>query len=196
MIFYQFGNIDDFCESELKYVFNELSENQKKYIIAKKEQKKRQSLSARALLQRLLSENFENLSINKLIFNDNGAPILEGDKSLYVSLSHSENMVAAAVSDLPVGIDVEKIREISQKTASKVCSADEVSFVLVGDRADFFRVWTLKEAYVKAIGTDFCGMKNKSFVKNGEIITQDGAFKIEQGQICEYVWSIYYCIKE
>lgn len=78
---------------------------------------------------------------------------------VYFSISHSHGRVMCAVSDLEVGCDVELLRESVMKRASAMLHPGEAKELeMLTDEADrmkrFFRYWTIKESYVKALG---CG---------------------------------------
>ncbi len=81
---------------------------------------------------------------------------------LYFNLSHTKGLVGVAVSTGPVGLDVECLdREINPiEIADDILTAAEVRSLLalnpVEMRQRFFRLWTLKESYLKAIGAGFC----------------------------------------
>lgn len=77
---------------------------------------------------------------------------------LDVSLSHSGGWIAAAVSRSGrVGIDVEAVRDVHAPLARRCLSETELDWL---DGADtgasrnqrFFRLWTAKEAFLKALG--------------------------------------------
>ena len=89
-----------------------------------------------------------------------GKPVLAEppDERLCFNLSHTEGLVACAVSGAgEVGIDVEnRRRAVTMDLARRYFAPPEVAF-LEGTPAErqqhvFFRFWTLKEAYVKACG--------------------------------------------
>ncbi|TMV45527.1 4'-phosphopantetheinyl transferase superfamily protein [Paenibacillus mesophilus] len=90
--------------------------------------------------------------------NEYGKPALEGDAAFSFNLSHSGGWVVLAWSAtaLPLGIDVEQIVPIDYRIAeSFFTSREKVDlFAREGDgRLDYFyRLWTLKESYIKAIG--------------------------------------------
>jgi 4'-phosphopantetheinyl transferase len=74
------------------------------------------------------------------------------------NLSHSGNLVALITATAEVGIDIESLREIAnaERMARRFFSTGEQSRItrLAGaarDRA-FLRIWTQKEAYLKATG--------------------------------------------
>ncbi len=89
----------------------------------------------------------------------------------YFSLSHSENIVAVAVSNYPIGIDVEIIKPHSDDVAKRIFTEGELQEFLQLDkkeRTDFFvKKWTQKESiYKKDGGEAFEPKKIEDF--NGE----------------------------
>ncbi|MGN1295963.1 MAG: 4'-phosphopantetheinyl transferase family protein [Bacilli bacterium] len=82
----------------------------------------------------------------------NGKPIDKNGK--FISLSHSSNLVAIAISDIDVGIDIEMIKPFNENLFDKVFSYQEKEEYLKEQNKDFFfQIWTKKEAYTKRIGT-------------------------------------------
>jgi 4'-phosphopantetheinyl transferase len=80
-----------------------------------------------------------------------GRPQLPGT-GLNASVSHSGEVVAVALTWCgPVGVDVEAVRPIDFATiAESVCTPAER--IEVQTEADFFAIWTRKEAVLKATG--------------------------------------------
>ena len=79
--------------------------------------------------------------------------------SFEFSLSHTDGIVAVAISNESVGVDVEVIKpRRSEKTAERIMSADEYNQYLQlrgEDREVFFlSVWTAKEAVFKSLHKD------------------------------------------
>ena len=70
----------------------------------------------------------------------------------YWSISHGRGLAGAVIAGKPVGIDVEEViprdRDLSRALAT------DTEWAIVGDRSwdSFFRVWTAKEATLKANG--------------------------------------------
>lgn len=85
-----------------------------------------------------------------------GKPYLTVFPYYEFSISHTRNAVAAAVSDKPVGVDVEKVRDVAGGLAKRVFSENEMAWLNetaeMKDRR-FFDIWTKKEALVKYHGT-------------------------------------------
>jgi phosphopantetheinyl transferase len=80
-----------------------------------------------------------------------GKPHLVGHE-LHYNLSHTGGLCALAVSDRPVGIDVEPATR-DLRTALGRCGSPRERHRLRGRPiADVVTVWTVKEAYAKALG--------------------------------------------
>lgn len=79
----------------------------------------------------------------------NGAPLPNG--GFYWSISHKPLMVAAVIADRPVGIDVEHIKPRGNEGLWDRL-ADGAEWAIAGGRSweMFFRLWTAKEATLKA----------------------------------------------
>lgn len=84
-----------------------------------------------------------------------GKPFVEGNP-VHFNLSHSGRWCVCAVSDGPVGVDVQEHRIISRAVARRFYSAEEFCRLdaLDGEAyaREFFRIWSLKESYIKCIG--------------------------------------------
>ena len=95
-----------------------------------------------------------------LAYLPGGRPVLRGlGADLQVSLSHTEELIVVGVSRAgAVGVDAEPAgRRISfELLRDRVCTAAEAELLAAlpeDERTDrFLRLWTLKEAYTKALG--------------------------------------------
>ena len=84
-------------------------------------------------------------------------PCLKGAEDVEFNISHTRGLVVCAVADRALGVDTERIRPFKEGLMRRVCSESERGFVLEGRseaarQERFFRLWTLKESFVKAIG--------------------------------------------
>jgi 4'-phosphopantetheinyl transferase len=141
------------------------------------------SLLGELLLRKVLSQKLK-LTDKEINFKtgDKGKPYLS-DQALYFNISHSGKWVVGAFSDKEVGIDVELIREPNYEVAKRFYS--EIELAGLNSIADaelkkeyFFELWTLKESYLKAIGTGLTKSLSSFTVitaANGQIFLTDGA---------------------
>ena len=90
--------------------------------------------------------------------SESGAPIPVN--GVHWSLSHKTDIVGGVAAPLPVGLDLETIRPVSDGLMFKVAGDDEWRLVS-GDRQHaFFRFWTAKEAVLKAVGKGIAGLSH------------------------------------
>ncbi|OMO68336.1 4'-phosphopantetheinyl transferase superfamily [Corchorus olitorius] len=148
------------------------------------DQLKKRALLARTLVRTTIARYQTNCEINprSLKFRKNvyGKPEVEWqteDNSspplLHFNISHTSSMIACGVTvNVPIGIDVEeKQRRIKNNViafARRYFSPCEVELLTaISDpeiqRQEFIKLWTLKEAYVKALGKGFSAVPFKTF---------------------------------
>ena len=88
--------------------------------------------------------------------NENGQPYLTAAPDVHFSLSHSAAWAVCAVSDHPVGVDIQQCRSFKPNIADRFFHPDEVQYLSSLSPAErenaFYTLWALKESYVKADG--------------------------------------------
>lgn len=119
-------------------------------------ERQRRFLLSRLLLRRLLSAHLPADDI-RFTRAASGRLLLAGESGWHVSLSHAGDGVAVIVSTQPCGIDIEVPRPVAmEKIAARhfaPAEADALAHCTNAERETlFFRLWTLKEASVKALG--------------------------------------------
>ena len=87
--------------------------------------------------------------------DDNDVPQPAG--GIYWSLSHKPAWTAAVVSDRPVGIDIERIAARNPGMFDRLADPDEWGLLGGREWGHFFRLWTAKEAALKANGVGISG---------------------------------------
>jgi len=111
-----------------------------------------------------LSLNPMDLSIR---VSPEGAPYFESEDMLFFSISHSSELVMVAFSRNPVGADLELERPLDMVSlAERFFSKDESLFVREkNDLGIFFRLWTCREAAMKADGRGMAKLITSTNVK-------------------------------
>jgi 4'-phosphopantetheinyl transferase len=93
-----------------------------------------------------------------IVRTEHGKPRLDGGPALEFSVSHSRDIAVVAIAALPLGVDVEHLREVRHldRTASRVLHHDTTKLLTAlpePQRTDaFIAAWTLREAHIKAVG--------------------------------------------
>lgn len=103
-----------------------------------------------------------------ILRDEMGKPYLK-DSKLHFNVSHSGEYLAIAVSESPVGIDIQETKNIKDGMYRKVVQPKEQSLIGEDRQRDFLRLWSLKESYVKAEGKGLrIPMKDYYFEKENE----------------------------
>ena len=105
-------------------------------------------LSSRYLLTSIM-DNAEHIIFD---YDKYGKPFILGSDK-FISISHSDEMLAAAVSDYKIGIDIERSSNRTVRVKEKFASQNDLAFLNDENEMMFLtRLWTVKEAVYKAYG--------------------------------------------
>ena len=131
-------------------------------------------LKSYIMLCDLLAEwgRVHQLPINEqptFLYNNYGAPYIEGGP--YFSISHCKTGIAVAISENPIGIDIEAIRTFKPELMRKTMNLTEQQHIISSTNPDleFIRLWTQKEAYLKLKGTGIISNLHNTLDHNPEI---------------------------
>ncbi len=138
--------------------------------------------AAHAMLRLVLSRYLPVLPSEwQFTYAENGRPYISWplDTGLHFNLTHTAGLVACVISHEPlIGIDVENIeREIGHEAiAERIFSRKELEeFDATAKSVKghfFFTIWTLKEAFTKALGLGL------------SMPVQELSFHVEPGEVC------------
>jgi len=119
------------------------------------------------------------------VYNNYGKPSVDGWPEF--SISHCKTAIAVAINDTPIGIDVESIRRVEQSLIERTMNDEEQTIIRNAEdpQRAFTRLWTMKEAYLKYLGTGIVD-DLKTCLDGADI----GRFHVEEKE--GYVVSIYY----
>ena len=173
-------NIENMPDPKEKIaILDQLSNRRKEKVLRCSQLKGRKEAAGAGLLLKKIFEKY-GVSEEAITYGENGKPEMDG---FYFNLSHSGNVVICAVSEKEVGCDIEKTEKCNEKIAKRFFTERENVYLnrtfegnedmhfeqfseskteegsnmesLKKDR-DFFRIWTMKESYIKMTGE---GMK-------------------------------------
>lgn len=140
----------------------------------------------------------------KVTAEDNSKPRFE-DCNICFNLSHSGNKAMCIMSDYEVGCDIERKHKTNTDIADRYFSPDEKHLLSVCKSEKekeelFFRLWTLKESFIKCVGLGLSLPLNSFSVYPGEEIlikqsAEDASFRLFDRALGEdYRCAV--CIKE
>ena len=115
------------------------------------------SLGAALALDRLLQRRGLRERDQRYLEGKHGKPSLADHPEIHFSISHSSHFVACAMADCEIGIDIQHLVKVNEPLMRRVLSDEELEMVMAlqGEERQmlFARLWALKEAYLKAVGT-------------------------------------------
>lgn len=123
---------------------------------AKKADKMR-SLGAGLVLEAMLKNLDINLSKSPLEYGEHGKPFVPNRPDVHFNLSHSGDYAAGIWGKRPVGIDIEKIGKMNRQVVRRFFHEGERRYLEGFSREEeqiqaFFRLWVLKESFMKVTG--------------------------------------------
>ncbi len=145
-------------EGTFRYYFNEMSrERQDKITQHKMESDRRRSLGAGIALNAILKQYGLNPRETRLEYGTNGKASVAGRPDIHFNLTHSGDYAAGVCGVSPVGIDIEGIGVMKEKVARRFFHEGEYRYleqIEDGQQKQevFFRLWVLKESFMKVTG--------------------------------------------
>ena len=135
------------------------------------------------LLKKGLRETYGITENPVFEYNEHGKPSIVGHPEIFFNLSHCKEAAVCVISDQPIGVDVESFREYKEGLVRYTMNEEEIRQIESSENpaAAFIRLWTMKEATLKLIGT---GISND--IKN----VIDGTKKYTTVKRQRYIYTI------
>jgi len=132
-----------------------------------------------------------------LFYDKNGKPHLSNNK--FISISHSFEYCGVIVSDVKVGLDIEKFRSKILNISKKFISESDWNLIKLSSVENVTKVWTIKEAVFKAFGHKAIDFKKNIIITSINKKFNKASVSISNNQITEnynieiYNFSQYLC---
>jgi|TARA_B100001093_G_scaffold49996_1_gene42530 phosphopantetheinyl transferase len=165
-------------ETQLSNLVNISLGSKSKLNLIKSLSQRRQFLGVQNLLK------LHQINNDILSYDDNGKPHLPNNK--FISISHSFDYCGVIVSDVKVGLDIEKLRSKILNISNKFVSASDRNLIKLDSVENITKIWTIKEAVFKAFG--YSGIDFKENILIESINTEFGRAKVKiyKNEIIEY----------
>ncbi|MCO5388442.1 4'-phosphopantetheinyl transferase superfamily protein [Desulfosporosinus sp.] len=121
----------------------------KLYFLEKENAISYSEIFTRKVLGKCLDVDGSSLSI---CINEFGKPYLRDYPNIHYNISHKKGAIVCAVSDEPVGVDIERAKKFNKRIAERFFTQNELNYIFTDRRNQdkrFAKIWTRKEAYVK-----------------------------------------------
>ena len=141
---------------DLAVALGEISEQRREQALKfRHEQGQRLCVLAYQLLKQGLREVYGITENPVFEYGEHGKPSIIGHPEIHFNLSHCKETAVCVVSDRPVGVDVESIREYKASLVRYTMNDEETREIESAEHPAlaFIRLWTMKEAAMKLIGT-------------------------------------------
>lgn len=171
---------------------NSMRENVLKYKFKKD---KYRTLLGKVILIDYLKNNSDVL-ISDIKIDKYNKPYIE-NSNISFSISHSENYTIVLISDKKnsIGIDIEKIdNNIELQMFKDIFTKTEYKDIKISPNQikSFYKIWTIKEAVLKAYGTGFLTNPKKVLIENNNAYIEDKIYNISTKKMDNYIISIAY----
>lgn len=188
----------------IKYCDKEDTQEELECLLQKVSQQRREkALRYRFLSDRLLSlrayclllEGLAEFGITDLVeleIGSNGKPYISGHPEVFFNLSHCKKAVLCAISDKPIGVDVEvAMNPINQELLSYCMNKEEQADILNAEDSGmrFAFWWTRKEALLKQTGE---GLTNQP----KDVLRESESYSFESHESPEFGIAYTICIKK
>lgn len=130
-----------------------------------------QNRSSSEFLKSTLNKVYK-ISNYEIVYNKYHKPYLK-DSNLYFNISHDKDTIVLAISDKEIGVDIEYLTYKEEVIKHRFNKKEQLIIKnSLNKEYDFTRIWVMKEAYLKCIGTGLeYGLKKVDTTKLNKIDT-------------------------
>lgn len=124
-------------------------------------------------------------------YGEHGKPFIVGHPDIHFNLSHCREAAICVISDRPVGVDIESIREYKDTLARYTMNEEELTQIILSPHPakEFIRFWTMKEAVLKLSGK---GIRNDMKT----VLTGSENMETVVNEYRGYIYSIIYSMSK
>lgn len=148
------------------------TEKQERILKQKIKQSSDNMLIGEILAKAVIKKTFGiDIAKQEFAYTEYGKPYLLNFPNVHFNISHSGEYVACAVSDKPIGVDIQKIGKYNSDVAKRVCNEKELVQIenSLNKASEFIKLWTQKEAVLKMHGTGIASGDIKNCLDNHDI---------------------------
>ncbi len=178
---------DRLQELDLDEAMPRLTQQRREKLLKYKSRKERQASAAGFLLLcECLQQKYGIHEAPIMEYGQYGKPRILGHENIHFNISHCKCAAICAVSDTPIGVDIETTDRYTARLAQYTMNSDELQLIQSSKNPaiEFTRLWTKKEALLKMTG--------RGITKNVKDVLVDSPANIETTLSSDgcYVYSV------
>lgn len=139
-----------------RYLMQFVPEEKRKRILRQRVKQNADNMLVGAVLAKYMLLKYFQIPFSKqhISYGHYGKPYLRDYPNAQFNISHSGQFVACAISDRPIGVDIQEIVPYRRDVAKRVFDQEELFQIESSPdpSAEFTKFWTQKEAYLKMLG--------------------------------------------
>jgi 4'-phosphopantetheinyl transferase len=153
---------DEFTARQEEIITFVPQERRERFLRFRRAQDRQRSMIGELLARKVISDR-TGAAKEQIQFEEgeHGKPSLRTFKDLHFSISHSGEWVVNVFSESVVGVDIQQMEMRSLDVARRFFTSEESELILAKPEHDrlslFYELWTLKESYLKAVGSGIAG---------------------------------------
>ena len=148
---YMLTPVRPLSDEEANALLARLPKGLRERLVDKKEGKRDASLFAYALLAHALHDRYGWEALPEIALGAHGKPYFPSCPDVFFSLSHSRGAVLLAVHDHSIGVDIERLRPVSERMRTRFHASDE---------AAFWQDWVQRESRCKRRGISAVALRS------------------------------------
>lgn len=146
-----------------------------------------QSLGGGYLLNCGLNELGLDAEKIKMDVSEKGKPYISGE-NIFFNIAHSKDLVVCAFGTSEIGVDVEKIKPLSERLLNKISLPTERAKISAAKQ--IVKLWTRKEALAKCLGTGLGENVYKTDLSEDTISLDGTVYRLKSFEVGEYMISV------
>ena len=151
----------ELSEAETAVMLRLLPPERRERLLRLKPDKRREPLCAYLMLCMALRYRYQWKELPEIALTDKGKPYFPQYPNVHFNISHTGGAVLVGVSDKPIGVDIEKVRPVSERSMRRLADASTAE--------EFFQSWVRREARAKRSGDGVSTMmRSESPLQYGE----------------------------
>ena len=149
---YMLAPVRPLSDGEANALLARLPDALRERLAGQKGGKRDASLCAYEMLRRTMQDHFGWEALPEISFGAHGKPYFTSCPDVFFSLSHSRSAVLLAVHDHSIGVDIERLRPVSERMRTRFHASDE---------AAFWQDWVQRESCCKRRGISAVALRGR-----------------------------------